>query len=164
MNATVVCRDVRPATESDKACVVVASRENVRHGTSEIDLTDPSILSEVRNRLHAAGIALGKPTQSTRNCSTQSGPRSPVQIIAHDENGKQHRLVADSVEEYSLSSGSILYFLYLSEVPADCQWLIGRTLELSAPAFSEQTQASLTGHGPENQSVNAGGPLAPGKS
>jgi hypothetical protein len=56
---------------------------------------------------------------------------SPVQIIAHDEQGKEHRLIANQLEEYSLSSGSTLYYLYVAEAPCECSWLVGRTLAVA---------------------------------
>ena len=130
MNTTLLCRDVRPATENNKGCVVVAYRD-VRYGEREIDLTDAANLAEVRERLRAEGIVLGGPSQPTREAGTQNNLASPVQIIAHDEHGNEHRLIADYMDEYSLSSGLLLYYLYVSKEPCDCQWLVGRTLEVA---------------------------------
>jgi hypothetical protein len=130
MNTPVVCREVRPAPGNGKLCVVIASQDE-REGARALDPTAPSSLPEVRDRLHAQGIALGGPLQPARRCSTGGSPASPVRIIAHDERGKEHRLVADHLEEYSLSSGSTLYYLYVPEAPCDCRWLVGRTLEVA---------------------------------
>ena len=96
-----------------------------------IDPTDASNLSEVKERLRSQGIVLGGLSLPARKTSTQSSLRSPVQIIAHDEQGKEHRLIADSLDEYSLSSGSTLYYLFVPQVPSDFQWLVGHTLELA---------------------------------
>lgn len=130
MNTTLMCRDVRPATENKEGCLVVASRD-VRHGVREIDITDASNLTEVKERLRAQGVVLGKQLPPAPRSNNQSSAASPIQIIAHDEHGKEHRLIADHLEEYSLSSGSILYYLYIPEAPCDCRWLVGRTLELA---------------------------------
>jgi hypothetical protein len=129
MKTTVVCSEVRPATEKN-GCVVVAYRDD-RHEARESDLTDPANWTAVRDRLRAQGILLGGPLQPARLAGVQSSLAPPVQIIAHDEGGSEHRLVADQWEEYSLSSGSTLYFLSLSESPGDCGWLVGRTLEVA---------------------------------
>lgn len=130
MNTTIMCRDVRPATQNNKGCVVVAYRD-VRYGGREIDITDASNLPEVRDRLLAQGIVLGGSLQPASRASTPSSLASPVQIIAHDEYGKEHRLIADHLEEYSLSSGSTLYYLYVSDAACDYRWLVGCTLELA---------------------------------
>jgi hypothetical protein len=130
MNTTVVCRDVIPATGNSKQCVVIASQDE-REVVRSIDPMAASNLSEVRDRLHAHGIILGGPLPSTPRSSTQSSLASPVQVIANDEHGKEHRLIADHLEEYSLSSGSTLYYLYVPEAPGDCRWLVGRTLEIT---------------------------------
>jgi len=130
MITTVQCSDVRPATENDKGCVVVAYRD-VPTGPREIDITDASNLTEAKERLHAQGIALGRPLQPVQMSGTPSRPASPVQIIARDEHGKQHRLIAEHVDEYSLSCGSTLYYLYVPQASCDCRWLVGRTLEIA---------------------------------
>lgn len=131
MNTTLLCRDVRPATENNKECVVVAYRD-VRHGEREIDLTDAANLADVRERLRAEGIVLGGSLQPAPKAGTQNNMTSPLQIIAHDEHGEEHRLIADHLDEYSLSSGMLLYYLYVSQAPCDCRWLVGRTLEVVA--------------------------------
>src|SRR3989442_709192 len=118
MNTMVVCRDVRPAAENDKVCVIVASKDDLE-SVRAIDPTDASNLSEVKERLRSQGIVLGGLSLPARKTSTQSSLRSPVQIIAHDEQGKEHRLIADSLDEYSLSSGSTLYYLFVPQVPSD---------------------------------------------
>jgi hypothetical protein len=56
-----------------------------------------------------------------------------VQIITHDDNGQEHRLSVDSVEEYSLSSGAKLFYLSLRAAPSACHWLVGRSMELTSP-------------------------------
>src|ERR1700730_2102160 len=101
MNTTVVCSEVRPATENNKGCVVVAYQD-VRHGLGESDLKDASDLTKLSDRLRAQGLVLGGPLPPGRTSSVQTGLASPVQIIAHDERGKEHRLIADHLEEYSL--------------------------------------------------------------
>ncbi|MGH7224194.1 MAG: hypothetical protein ACRELF_13265, partial [Gemmataceae bacterium] len=78
----------------------------------------------------AQGIVLGGALQPASK-SNQSSLASPIQIIAHDEYGKEHRLIADHLEEYNLSSGSTLYYLYASDAVCDYRWLVGRTLELA---------------------------------
>ena len=138
MNTTVVCREVRPASGNNKLCVVVASQDE-REGVRAIDPTDPSNLSEVKASLRFHGIVLGGPSQPASRSSLQSRLRSPVQIIAHDEGGKEHRLIADSLEEYSLSSGSTLYYLYVPGVPGDYHWLVGRILELASSGSDAAT-------------------------
>ncbi len=140
MKTTVVCSEVRPATEKP-GCVVVAYRED-RHGDRESDLTDPSNLTAVRDRLRAQGILLGGPLQPARLAGVQGSLAPPVQIIAHDERGSEHRLVADQLEEYSLSSGSTLYLLSLSESPCDCRWLVGLTLEVAELGDRRQDAAA----------------------
>jgi hypothetical protein len=130
MNTTVVCRDVHPATGNSKLCVLIASQDEPE-GHTAIDPTAPSAVTEVRERLHAQGIVLGGPLPPVPRSGTPSNLASPIQIIAHDEHGKKHRLIADHLEEYSLSSGSTLYYLYVSEAQCDCRWLVGRTLEVA---------------------------------
>ena len=39
--------------------------------------------------------------------------------------------MASQLEEYSLSSGSLLYYLLVPEATQDCRWLVGRTLEVA---------------------------------
>jgi hypothetical protein len=142
MNTTVVCREVRPANGSSKQCVVIAAQDE-RAGMRTIDPTAPSNLAAVRDRMRAQGIVLGGPLQPARQPGTQSRLASPVQIIAHDEQGHEHRLMADQLEEYSLSTGSTLYYLHVAEAPGDCGWLVGRTLEVAefrsrSPDIAEQ--------------------------
>lgn len=151
MNTTVMCRDVRPATENDEGCLIVAYRD-VRHGDREIDITDASHLTEVKDRLRTQGIVLGGELPLAPRPSNQSSAASPVQIIAHDERGKEHRLIADHLEEYSLSSGWVLYYLYIAEAPCDCRWLVGRPLELAElgsrqPDIAEKVAAIDRPHG-----------------
>jgi hypothetical protein len=129
MNKTVVCRDVRPATGTSKLCLVIASQDE-EGGVRAIDPAAASNLTEVRDRMHAQGIVLGGTLQPAPRSGTQSSLASPIHVIAHDEHGKEHRLIADHLEAYSLSSGSTLYYLYLPEAPCDCRWLVGRTLEV----------------------------------
>src|SRR5437899_1741290 len=129
MKTTVVCKDVRPATEGNKECVVVACSDEPQD-VREVDVTDALILAGARDSLRAQGMILGGPLQAARTAGTQSKPDSPVEIIAHDEDGQEQRLIADHSEEYCLSSGSTLYYFYISELPGDCRWLVGRTLEI----------------------------------
>ena len=131
MNTTVVCREVRPAAGSGKQCVVVASRDQ-EAGVGASDPRASSNLAEVRDRLRAQGIVLGGPLQPAERPGAPSSLASPVQLIAHDEHGKEHRLIADQWEEYSLSSGSILYYFSVPEAPGDCRWLVSRTLVVAA--------------------------------
>jgi hypothetical protein len=130
MNTTVVCREVRPAVGGGKQCVVIASRDE-RAGVRTMDLAAPSDLTDVRDRLRAQGIVPGGPLQPARGLVARGRLASPVQIIAQDEHGREHRLIADQLEEYSLSSGSTLYYLYVPEASSDCRWLVGRTLEVA---------------------------------
>lgn len=130
MNTTVVCREVHPATGNSKLCVVIASQDE-REGVRAIDLTAASDLTEVRDRLRAQGIVLGGPLQPAPRPGPQSNLVPPVEIIAHDEHGKEHRLIAYHLEAYSLSSGSTLYYFYIPEASCDCRWLVGRTLEVA---------------------------------
>ena len=141
MNTIVVCREVRPATGNGQRCVVVASQEE-REDAKAVEPRAAANLAEVRDRLHGRGIVLGGPLQPAQRSSTQSNRSSPVQIIAHDELGNEHRLTAVQVEEYSLSSGSTLYYLYVSEASSDCLWLLGRTLEVA-----EFENRSIKGNG-----------------
>lgn len=129
MNPAVVCREVRPATGNSKHCVVIASQDK-REDARAVDPTAASNLTVVKDRLQAQGIVLGGPLQPTQRTSTSSRLASPLQILAHDEHGKEHRLLVDHWEEYNLSSGSTLYFFDIPEAPCDCHWLVGRTLEL----------------------------------
>ena len=133
MNATAVCRDVRSVAGKENVCAVIASQEE-REGARVIDPLDPSNFSEVRNRLQAQGIVLGEPSPLARRLDTQSHLRSPIQIIAQDEQGRKHTVIVESFEEYSLSSGSTLYYLYVSGVPSDFHWLVGHALELADAA------------------------------
>src|SRR5438477_11944112 len=112
MNTAVVCREVRAPTGDSKLCVIIASQDE-RECIREIDLTDDSSLTEVRDRLHAQGIVLGGPLQPARRSTPQRSPASPYQITAHDDHGNEHRLIADYLEECSLSSGPTLYYLYV---------------------------------------------------
>jgi hypothetical protein len=128
MNAIVICSDVRPATDNDGASIVVVSRDETV-AAREADPTDISNLSEVRKRLHAQGMTLGEQLQRARTSGSDMLCR-PDCIVAHDEQGKRHRLTIESLEDYSLSSGSTLYFLRITESLSSCRWLVGRTLEL----------------------------------
>lgn len=130
MNTAIVCREVRPATGNSKRCVVIASQDE-REVVRPIDLTAASDLTEARDRLRAQGIVLGGPLQPASSPGSQSSLASPLEIIARDERGKEHRLLVDHLEEYSLSSGSTLYYFYLPETLCDCLWLVGRTLEVA---------------------------------
>lgn len=103
MNTTVVCRGVRPATGNSKLCVVIASQDE-REGARAIDLTAASDLTAEREQLRAQGIVLGGPLEPAPSLSTQSSLASPIEIIAQNEHGKEHRLTVDHLEEYSLSS------------------------------------------------------------
>jgi hypothetical protein len=115
--------------------MVIASKDD-GVGSRLIDLMDSSQLDEIRETLRSKGIRLGETLQAAPRSDTQSSPASPLQVVAHGEEGKEHRLIADSVEEYSLSSGSTLYFLQIPDALCDCRWLIGHTLELSELAGS----------------------------
>src|SRR5215471_7780304 len=119
MKTTVVCREVRPTTENGKRCVVIASRDE-SEGERLADITAISDLTEVRDRLRAQGIVFGGPLQPAPRPGTPSGLTPPVEIIARDEQGKEHRLIADYLEKYSLSSGSTLYFFDVPEALSDC--------------------------------------------
>ena len=130
MKATVVCRGVRPATGNSKLCVVIASQDE-REVARAIDLTAASDLTEVREQLRAQEIVLGRPLKPAPRLSTQSSLASPIEIIAHNEHGQEHRLTVDHLEEYSLSSGSTLYYFYVLDTSCDCRWLVGRTLEVA---------------------------------
>ena len=130
MTTTVVCREVRPANGSSQRCVVIASQDD-REGVRAIDPLAPSSLAAVRDRLRAQGIVLGGPLQPAQRPGARSSLASPVQLTARDEWGKEHWLIADQLEEYSLSSGSTLYYFYVSEAPCDCSWLVGRTLAVA---------------------------------
>jgi hypothetical protein len=131
MKTTVECRDVRPATEDNKGCVVV-TYEDARHGVREIDFTDPASLTDVKERLRAQGIVLGGVGQPAQRSSARTGLAAPVEIIAHDDDGKEHRFIADKMEEYSLSSGWTLYYFFVPETPDDCLWLKGRHLDVAS--------------------------------
>jgi hypothetical protein len=149
MNKTVVCRDVRPATGNSKLCVVIASQDEGA-GVRAIDPAAASNFTEVRDRMHAQGIVLGGPLQPAPRSGTQSSPASPIHVIARDEHGKEHRLLADHLEEYSLPSGSTLYYLYVPEAPCDCRWLVGRTLQVvelggRRPGIAEPGAAEVGG-------------------
>src|SRR5437868_11918663 len=119
MKTTVMCRDVRPASEGNAGCVVVAGKD-ARHGTPEIDITDTAKLTEVRDRLRALGLVLGGPGQPSESSSARTNLAAPVEIIAHDDDGKEHRFIADTFEEYRLSSGGELHYFFLAETPDDC--------------------------------------------
>ncbi len=131
MSTTVVCREVRPGAEDHQACLVVAASPEERGRAASKSLTDLTRLSEAKVQLQSRGIILGESPPLGSRCPTPTGPRVPIQITAHDDLGNEHRLIADSLEEYSLSSGSTLHYLHVPGVPADFQWLVGRTLELT---------------------------------
>jgi hypothetical protein len=116
--------------ENSQRSVIVASRDE-RGGACGIDPTTAPNIAEVRDRVRAEGIILGGTLQPTPRSGNQNCLASPVEIIVHDEYGTEHRLIADYLEEYSLSSGSTLYYLYISAVPSNCRWLVGRALEVS---------------------------------
>jgi hypothetical protein len=149
MITTVVCRDVRPAAGSGSQCIVVASQDE-REGVRAIDPTAPSNLAEVRDRLQAQGIVLGGPLHPAQRPGTDNNPAPPVQITARDEQGKEYRLIVDKLEEYSLSSGSTFYYLYVGAAPGDCRWLVGRTLEV-AESGSRQPDLAEPLYGLESQ-------------
>ncbi len=130
MNTTVVCRDVHRATENSNLWLIIASQDG-QEVVRAVDLMAASNLTEVRDRLHAQGVVLGQPLQPAPTPTAPSSLAPPVRIITHDDDGNERQWLADRLEEYSLSSGSTLYYLYVPEAPCDCRWLVGRTLELA---------------------------------
>ena len=149
---TVVCRDVRPTTADSKQCVVIASQDE-RADMPAMDPLAATNMTEVRDRLHAQGIVPGGPLQAAPRATTPSSLASPLQIIAHDEHGNEHRWVVDQLDEYRLSSGSTLLYLYVPETPCDCRWLVGRILEVAGfgsrqPSIAETRAAEVDGRDP----------------
>jgi hypothetical protein len=142
MNTTFVCREVRPATDNSKRCLIIASQDE-RADVRAMDLTAVSDLTVARDRLRAQGIVLGGPLQPAATPSNPSSPASPLVIIAHDEHGKEHRLIVDHREEYNLSSGSTLYYFSVPEASCDCRWLVGRTLEVADESRGSFTTRSV---------------------
>lgn len=140
MTTTVLCTEVRPATDNNRGCVIVASRDG-RHGSTEIDLADTSRFPEVKDRLRAQGLVPGGPLPPAPRSSGAGSRTSPTQLIIHDEQGKEHRLIADELEEYSLSSGSSLYYFHVAEAPLDCRWLVGRALEVAGSGCCQPDRA-----------------------
>jgi hypothetical protein len=131
MTTTVICTDIRPVTENGDGCVIVAAAPGGGGGAGVIDPRAASSLPEIRDRLLAEGIVLGGPLQPAPTPNTQSHLTPPVEIIGHDEHGKEHRLSADRLEEYRLSSGSALYYLFVRQMACDCRWLLGQTLAVA---------------------------------
>lgn len=124
---TLTCKEIRPAIGGHKGCILLAYNEE-GHDGQDMDLTDATVLTSASDGLRAQGLVLGGPLQDFRRSSPQSLPTAPVQIKAHDDEGKEHRLTIHALDKYSLSSGSGLYYLAVAEAPADCRWLVGRTL------------------------------------
>ncbi len=145
---TAVCREVRATTTDGKRCVVIASREE----RADIPTTDSAAatdMTEVKDRLRAQGIVLGGPLQAAPRASTQRTLASPIQILVHDDQGNEHRWIADQLDEYSLTSGSTLFYLYVPETPYDCRWLVGRTLQIAelgarSPGIAEPRAAEIS--------------------
>jgi hypothetical protein len=53
-------------------------------------------------------------------------------------------LIADKLEEYSLSSGSSWYCFSITAAPGDCHWLVGRVLEVAEVATKRKRRAVET--------------------
>jgi hypothetical protein len=142
MKTILVCRDVRPAIGNARVSLVVASQDE-QADIRSIDPTDPLNHAEIKARLQSHGITLGGSSQPAIRSGAPNSLRSPFQVVALDEHGTEHRLVADSVEEYSLSTGSTLYYLYVPELHGDYHWLVGRTLELDELPASAQHRPAM---------------------
>jgi hypothetical protein len=141
MTILAVCRDVRPTTGNGSDCMVVASRDEPG-GVRTTDSLDPLRSPDIRQRLERQGIVLGGPLPPAAKTGVPSSTAAPVEISAHDEHGQEHRLLADSVEECRLSSGSALYYLTVRAAPQDCSWLVGRPLQLTRASFMASTRES----------------------
>ncbi len=136
MNSTIVCQDVRPEPGNSNRCVVIAAKDDPE-GERALDLTAVSNLAEAKDQLRARGIVPGGPLLHAPGPAKPNGLAAPIEIIARDQHGKEHRLLADHVDAYSLSSGSTLYYFYVSEAPRDCRWLVGHTLDIAEAATRE---------------------------
>jgi len=141
MNTTVVCREVRPAAGSGKCCVVIATQDEPVSGNLT-DTPDRLNLAEVKERLRAQGIVLGGKLAAAEGSRARSSLSGPVQLIAHDEHGTEHRLIANQFEECNLSSGSTLYYFFIGKAPGDCRWLVNRTLEVAEVAQEFRSDGS----------------------
>jgi hypothetical protein len=132
-----ICRDIRPHGEdANGGSIVVAAADDALGSSVACLPIDPSTLTKARSTLAALGIVLGGSGSANTGRTAPSedhanGLRSPVQISAQDECGKEHSLCAQSMEEYSLSSGGKLYFLGVSEAADKLQWLRGKALTLT---------------------------------
>jgi hypothetical protein len=159
MNTTVVCREIRPGTEDRQSCLVVAASEDERGRAHLRSFPDVTNVSEVQAQLQARGIVLGGSPPRGAYGRTATRPSFPVRITAQDDRGNECVVMADSLEEYSLSSGSTLYYLRVPGAPAALQWLVGRTLELTElrPAGTAQAADPTTAESSVDDTNTLGG-------
>jgi hypothetical protein len=145
MKTRIICRDVRSDALNDQARLIIIASQDKGESSRSIVATDLSDLSKVKTKLDSLGIVLGGTSTTTAKSPAQTSGRSPVELTASDELGRQRSLIADSWEEYELSSGSTLYYFYITDAPGDYHWVVGRELEMC------QAQQALT-HIDKNES------------
>ena len=129
MKTLVICREVRSEVLNDHARLIIIATQDDAESTRSIDLTDLSQLSEVKAKLESHEFVLGGSPLGGKPHAQRTLPSS-IELTANDELGGQHLLIADSWEEYKLSSGSTLYYFYIADAPADYHWLVDRRLEI----------------------------------
>ena len=130
MNRSVICRDVRSETLNGQAHLVIVASQDERESVPSIDITDLSKLADIKAKIEAEGIVLGGTSLSAQS-HVHSSLSSSMQLTAHDDLDRKHVLIADCLEEYSLSSGSALYYFYIPDSSSDFHWLVGRTLRVT---------------------------------
>ena len=125
-----ICRDVHSETLNGQAHLVIVASQDEQERVRAIDLTDLSKSADIKANLESQGIALGATPLSVKVHAQSTLPPS-IQLTAHDDLGREHLLIADSWQEYSLSSGSALYYFYIPDSSGDYRWLVGRTVKVT---------------------------------
>jgi hypothetical protein len=134
MNVTAVCRDVRPGDEAhaDKVLLVAYAEDTPAAGTlvPVTHLLQDGDLSRIKAALTAQGLALGERTPGRPQRPGGTSLLVPIWLAALDDQGHEHSYLASIAEEYALSTGGRLYYLYLSEAEGALRWLVGKPLTL----------------------------------
>ncbi len=125
----VQCGAIREGKLNGKPCAVVIAFKDEEVG-SYAGFTDPSYLEMVKKKLATMNIALGGPMPKQQPAKKTSF-HPPLLITGKDRENKTKTAIADDIEEFSLSSGSKLFYLYLFAKVEDLAWMIGQNLELT---------------------------------
>lgn len=131
MNANLICRNIHHAPEGHGSVLVAAAAEIKADLISRFD---QETLTKARADLASHGIALGGPLRPVaakdRADNKCGGLRAPVKIVALDDLGAEHILVAREVENFDLSCGSTLCLLFVANAPETLAWLCGKHIKL----------------------------------